>query len=86
LEFVEKFGEKIEHVHWKDLGEEFVPQRGKLFGCGMSIIALGDGVIGIEDIFKSLVKSGFDGFSTLEIAGEDAVKKSLQFLRNLGAE
>ena len=86
LEFIEKFGEKIEHVHWKDLGEEFVPQRGKLFGCGMSSIALGDGVIGIDKIYKALEKSGFDGFSTLEIAGEEAVMKSLEFLRNLGAE
>lgn len=86
LEFIEKFGNKIEHVHWKDLGEEFVPQRGKLFGCGMSIIALGEGVIGIEEIYKSLIKSGFDGYSTLEIAGEEAVQKSLKFLKNLGAE
>jgi inosose dehydratase len=86
LEFIDKFGNKIEHVHWKDLGEEFVEQRGKVFGCGMSIIALGDGVIGIEKIYRSLVNSGFDGFSTLEIAGEEAVQKSLEFLRNLGAE
>jgi inosose dehydratase len=86
LEFIEKFGSKIEHVHWKDLGEQFVRQRGKLFGCGMSIIALGDGVIGIEKIYKSLVNSGFDGYSTLEIAGEEAVQKSLKFLRNLGDE
>ena len=73
-------------MHWKDLGEEFIPQRGKHFGCGMSLIALGDGVIGIEKIYKTLVKSGFDGYSTLEIAGEAAVLKSLKFLRNLGAE
>lgn len=86
LEFIEKFGEKIEHIHWKDLGEEFVPQRGKIFGCGMSVIALGDGVIGIKKIYEKLVRSGFDGYSTLEIAGEEAVKKSLEFLRNLGAE
>lgn len=86
LTFIEKFGSKIEHVHWKDLGAELLPQRGKLYGCGMSTIALGDGVIGIEKIYEKLVKSGFDGYSTLEIAGEDAVKKSLQFLRNLGAE
>ena len=86
MEFIEKFGDKIEHVHWKDLGEEFEAQRGQLYGCGMSVIALGDGVIGIEEIYKALVKSGFNGYSTLEIAGEDAVKKSLNFLRKLGAE
>ena len=86
LEFITKFGDKIEHVHWKDLGEEFEEQRGQLFGCGMSIIPLGAGVIGIEKIYHALVKSGFDGYSTLEIAGEEAVKKSLDFLRKLGAE
>ncbi len=86
LEFIEKFGEKIEHVHWKDLGEEYIPKRGSVYGCGMSLIGLGDGVIGIEQIYKKLVKSGFDGYSTLEIAGEAAVLKSLKFLKNLGAE
>ncbi|MDZ7607497.1 MAG: sugar phosphate isomerase/epimerase [Cyclobacteriaceae bacterium] len=85
LEFIKIFGDKIEHVHWKDLGEEFRTQRGKVFGCGMSLIALGDGVIGIADVFRALVKTGFDGYSTLEIAGEEAVKRSLAFLRNLGA-
>ena len=86
LEFINKFGDKIEHVHWKDLGEEYIPERGKRFGCGMSLIALGQGVIGIENIYRSLVKSGFDGYSTLEIAGEEAVQESLSFLRGLGAE
>jgi inosose dehydratase len=86
LEFIKKFGDKIEHVHWKDLGEEFLPQRGKIFGCGMSLMALGDGIIGIEEIYRALVKSGFDGYSTLEIAGEEAVEKSRDFLRGLGAE
>ncbi|MCK5704336.1 MAG: sugar phosphate isomerase/epimerase [Cyclobacteriaceae bacterium] len=86
LAFIEKFGNKIEHVHWKDLGEEFVAQRGKIFGCGMSLIPLGSGVIGIEVIYNALVNSGFDGYSTLEVAGEEAVKKSYEFLKNLGAE
>ncbi|MCG8308765.1 MAG: sugar phosphate isomerase/epimerase [Cytophagales bacterium] len=86
LEFIQKFGDKIEHVHWKDLGEDFIPQRGRLYGCGMSVMALGEGVIGIEEIYKSLLSKGFDGYSTLEIAGEEAVKKSLAFLKNLGAE
>jgi inosose dehydratase len=86
LEFIDRFGDKIEHVHWKDLGEEFVAQRGKLFGCGMSIIPLGTGVIGIEKIYHALVESGFDGYSTLEIAGEEAVRGSFDFLRSLGAE
>ena len=86
LEFIKTFGEKIEHVHWKDLPEEFVSQRGTIFGCGMAAIPLGTGVIGIEAIYKALVESGFDGYSTLEIAGEEAVVQSYEFLKSLGAE
>lgn len=85
LEMIEKFGSKIEHVHWKDLPADMIGKRGKEFGCGMSLIALGDGVIDIESIFKALVNCGFDGYSTLEIAGEDAVMKSFEYLKKLGA-
>jgi len=85
LEMIEKLGSKIEHVHWKDLPEEMIEQRGKVYGCGMSATALGEGVIDIKSIYQTLVKSGFDGYTTLEIAGEEAVLKSFQFLKNLGA-
>jgi inosose dehydratase len=85
LEMIAKLGSKIEHVHWKDLPQEMVEKRGTQFGCGMSLTALGDGVIGIEAIYHALVKAGFDGYSTLEIAGEDAVLKSFGFLKKLGA-
>jgi inosose dehydratase len=85
LEMIEKFGSKIEHVHWKDLPPEMEGIRGTQFGCGMSLTALGDGIINIEAIYHSLVKAGFDGYSTLEIAGEEAVLKSFNYLRSLGA-
>ncbi|HAZ04628.1 MAG: xylose isomerase [Bacteroidetes bacterium GWF2_42_66] len=85
LEMIATFGSKIEHVHWKDLPAEMIEKRGTQFGCGMSLIALGDGVIDIEAIFNSLVKVGFDGYSTLEIAGEEAVLKSFEYLKKLGA-
>lgn len=85
LEMIEKLGSKIEHVHWKDLPAEMIEKRGTQFGCGMSLTALGDGVIDIEAIFKALVKTGFEGYSTLEIAGEEAVLKSFEFLKKLGA-
>ncbi len=86
LEMIEKFGSKIEHVHWKDLPEEMIEKRGTLFGCGMSLTALGDGVIDIKAIYLALVDTGFDGYSTLEIAGEEAVLKSFEYLKKLGAE
>lgn len=86
IEMIERFGNKIEHVHWKDLPAEFLAQRGKIFGCGMSIIELGTGVIGIEAIYKKLQSIGYDGYTTLEIAGKEAVIGSYNFLKNLGAE
>lgn len=66
--------------------EEFVAQRGKIFGCGMAIIPLGSGVVDIEGTFRALEKAGFDGYTTLEIAGEESVLKSYEYLKSLGAE
>ncbi len=74
IEMIAKFGSKIEHVHWKDLPAEMEEKRGTQFGCGMSLTALGDGIINIEAIYHALVKAGFDGFSTLEIASDSAQK------------
>jgi inosose dehydratase len=78
--YVRKFGEKIEHVHWKDMPAEMEPQRGKTFGCGMATIALGDGVVGIAEVVKELDIKGFSGHTTLEIAGEAAILASRNFL------
>jgi inosose dehydratase len=85
VEYVRTFGEKIEHVHWKDLGPEWEAKRGTLYGCGMSSIAVGSGVIDIDGAFTALVSAGFDGFSTLEVGGDDAVLASAEYLQALGA-
>ena len=85
VEYVKTFGEKIQHVHWKDLGAEWEAKRGDIYGCGMSTIALGSGVIDIEGSFRALEKAGFDGYSTLEIGGDDAVLASADYLQGLGA-
>ena len=81
VRFVDHFGPRIKHVHWKDMPREMQAQRGQIFGCGMATIPLGDGVIGVEDIVKALEHNGFDGPTTLEIAGEDNVKTSAERLR-----
>lgn len=86
VEMVRTFGDRIKHVHWKDLGQEWEAKRGSMFGCGMSTIALGDGVIDIAGVHQALVDVGFDGHTTLEIAGDDAVLGSAEFLRRLGAD
>ena len=51
----------------------------------MSTIAVGTGVIDIRGVFDALVAAGFDGATTLEVAGDDAVLGSAAFLEKLGA-
>jgi len=81
LDYIKAFGTRIGHVHWKDMPSAMEAQRGKAFGCGMAMIALGDGVVGIEGIVKALKKDKVDVATTLEIAGRDAVKTSAKRLR-----
>jgi len=84
LDYVKTFGPRIKHVHWKDMPEEMVPQRGTLTGCGMAVIPLGDGVIELPAIIEALKAAGFDGATTLEVAGVDNVKTSVERLREWG--
>ena len=77
IEYVHTFGRRIKHVHWKDMGPEWEPKRSTLYGCGMATIPLGDGVIDLPAIVNALKDVGFDGPTTLEIAGPDNVKKSV---------
>jgi len=81
LEFVEVLGPRIKHIHWKDMGKEWISKRGSLYGCGMATIPLGDGVIDIPEIVKRLGEQKFDGPTTLEIAGAEAVRTSMARLR-----
>jgi inosose dehydratase len=81
--YVKKFGDKIEHVHWKDMPADMASKRGKQFGCGMAIIPLGTGVVGIKAVYEALKAAGFNGHTTLEVAGEEAVLQSRKFLEGL---
>ena len=84
VEMAKVFKDKIHHVHWKDLGEEWVEKRGTEYGCGFSTIALGDGVIDIKGVCDVLKDAGIPS-STLEIVGsEDILKKSVSYLRSCG--
>jgi len=47
---------------------------------------LGAGVVDIKGVYNELVKAGFDGYTTLEVAGDEAVLKSYEYLKSLGAE
>lgn len=81
LDYVKAFGTRIGHVHWKDMPPAMEKQRGKVFGCGMALIALGDGVIGIEGVVHALKKAKINVATTLEIAGPEAVKTSAKRLK-----
>jgi inosose dehydratase len=84
VEMAKVFKSKIHHVHWKDLGAEWEPKRGKQFGCGFSTIALGDGVIDLKGVCKALKGAKIES-STLEIVGsEEILKKSVKFLKSVG--
>jgi inosose dehydratase len=84
VEMAKVFKSKIHHVHWKDLSAEWLPKRGKQFGCGFSTIALGDGVIDLKGVCKALKGTKIES-STLEIVGsEEILKKSVKFLKSVG--
>ena len=84
--YVRHFGSKIQHVHWKDLPAEMERERGRVFGCGMAVIPLGTGAIDIRGAYEALRAVGFDGHTTLEIAGDAAVLASRDYLQSLERE
>jgi len=80
VEMAKEFKDKIHHIHWKDLGEEWVPKRGTMFGCGFSTIALGDGVVDVKGVIDVLKDKDIE-YSTLEIVGnEDILRRSKAFV------
>lgn len=86
VQYTKAFSSKIKHVHWKDLPSDMESIRGTKFGCGMSTIPLGTGAIDIRGVYDVLASSGFNGHTTLEIAGDEAVLQSYAYLKSLGAE
>jgi inosose dehydratase len=83
VEYAQTFKDKIWHVHWKDLPADWEDKRGTMYGCGFSPIALGEGIIDLKAIYN-IVKDV--EYCTLEIGGDDNVKKSYDYLKSLGAE
>jgi len=81
LDYVKAFGKRIQHVHWKDMPAEWLDKRGTLTGCGMAATALGAGVVDLPPVVKALQEAGFEGATTLEIAGQENVTRSVQRLQ-----
>jgi inosose dehydratase len=86
VEFAKVFRDRVWHVHWKDLPAEWEEQRGEVYGCGFSPIALGEGVIDIAGVYEVLKDTPGLEYSTLEIGGDENLLKSYEYLKLLGAE
>jgi inosose dehydratase len=80
VQYVTRFGRRIKHVHWKDMGEDWLPKRGRSFGCGMATIPLGDGIVDVPGVVRALAQTGYQGHTTLEIAGANNIRRSVQRL------
>jgi inosose dehydratase len=84
VDVAKRFKDKIHHIHWKDLSEDWIPRRGKQYGAGFSTIAMGDGIIDIKGVCEVLKDQDIKN-STLEIIGdEEMLKKSVGYLRSCG--
>jgi inosose dehydratase len=86
VEMAKVFKHKIMHVHWKDLPADWEAKRGTMYGCGFGPVALGEGVIDIKGVYDVLKDAPHLHYSTLEVGGEENLKKSYAYLKSLGAE
>ncbi len=86
VELARVFKDDIYHIHWKDLPAEMEPQRGTLWGTGMGLIPLGSGAVDIAGVYEALKDAPNVEFTTLEVAGDEAMLKSYEYLKSLGAE
>ena len=83
--FVERFKDRINHVHIKDVTESLAEAaRGDLTGIAMSQSAIGDGVNAdnIKTCVGTLLSNGYDGVFSLECEGS-VLEKSLEWFRSI---
>jgi len=84
VELAKTYKDKIYHIHWKDLGEEWIPKRGTIYGCGFSTIPVGTGKIDIAGVIEVLKDSDKIRYSTLEVAGTPALlQQSAKYITDL---
>ena len=84
VDLAKKYHDKIFHIHWKDLGPEWLPERGKRFGCGFSTIEVGTGCIDIAGVIEVLKDRKEIRYSTLEVAGTpELLRASADYIAKL---
>ncbi|HET8550594.1 MAG TPA: sugar phosphate isomerase/epimerase [Bryobacteraceae bacterium] len=89
--FVERFADKISHVHVKDVSETLAAaSRGELTGIAVSHCAIGDGVnaANIRRCLELLLAIGYNGVLSMECEGQGGpmIERSLVWLRELVSE
>lgn len=89
--FVERFHDKISHVHVKDVSPSLAAaSRGELTGIAVSSCAIGDGVNAqnIRRCLEVLVRQGYDGVLGMECEGQGGpmIERSLAWVRRLVSE
>jgi inosose dehydratase len=91
VEFCKRFGQKIAHVHVKDVSESLAAiARGGQTGIALSHCAIGEGVNAdnIRNCLRHLHSIGYDGHLSIECEGQGGplLTRSLQWLRATLAE
>ncbi|MCL2111864.1 MAG: sugar phosphate isomerase/epimerase [Clostridiales bacterium] len=84
VELAKVYKDKIFHIHWKDLGPEWLPKRGTIYGCGFSTIPVGTGEIDIAGVIEVLKDRKEIHYSTLEVAGPpELLQQSAKYITDL---
>ena len=90
VNFVERFHEKISHVHVKDVSESLVTgSHGELTGIGNSQCAIGEGLNAdnVRRCVELLAGYGYQGILTIECEAQGGlIEASLEWMRLLIAE
>ena len=83
VDLAKKYHDKIYHIHWKDLGPEWLPKRGTIFGCGFSTIEVGTGCIDVAGVIEVLKDNTNIKYSTLEVGGSaELLRASAKYIED----
>jgi len=84
VELAKTYKDKIFPIHWKDLGPEWLPKRGTIYGCGFSTIPVGTGEIDVAGVIEVLKDRKEIHYSTLEVAGPpEVLQQSAKYITDL---
>ena len=85
VKFLERFRERVNHVHVKDVGAELAAAaRGEDTGIASSSASIGKGVnaLNIEKCIEFLKRTGWEGVFSIETLGtEENIRESVAWLR-----